>query len=64
MTTYSFITRIQVNDQPVALYLLSGVHAGQALFLDHVAILIDDDLYFEKAGSGDNTPFRWILLRA
>ena len=29
-------------------------------YLDHVAILVDDDLYLEKAGSGAETPFRLI----
>eukprot|EP00386_Alphamonas_edax_P010276 GDKI01033305.1.p1 GENE.GDKI01033305.1~~GDKI01033305.1.p1 ORF type:complete len:438 (+),score=62.16 GDKI01033305.1:71-1315(+) len=27
-------------------------------FLDHVAVYIDRDLYFERAGSGDGVPFR------
>lgn len=31
---------------------------GQSLYLDHVAILLDDDVYYEKSGSGDNVPFR------
>lgn len=31
---------------------------GQSLYLDHVAILIDDDVYYEKSGSGDKVPFR------
>ena len=40
---------------------------GQGLFLDHVAIYVDDDVYFEKAGAGDATPFRvtdWANLAA
>lgn len=40
---------------------------GQSLYLDHVAILIDDDLYYEKSGSGDNVPFRlgtWDMITA
>lgn len=32
--------------------------SGQDLYLDHVATLIDDDVYFEKSGSGDRVPFR------
>jgi len=28
------------------------------LYLDHVAVVLDKDLYYEKSGSGDNTPFR------
>jgi hypothetical protein len=31
---------------------------GQDLYLDHTAIVIDDDVYYEKSGSGDQTPFR------
>ncbi len=30
----------------------------QGLFLDHVAVLVDYDLYFEKSGSGDHVPYR------
>ncbi|KAL7490299.1 hypothetical protein ACHAW6_016076 [Cyclotella cf. meneghiniana] len=32
--------------------------SGSDLYLDHVATLIDDDVYFEKSGSGDRVPFR------
>jgi hypothetical protein len=32
--------------------------AEQSVFLDHVAIFIDDDLYYERAGAGDHVPFR------
>lgn len=32
--------------------------SGQDLYLDHVATLIDNDVYFEKSGSGDKVPFR------
>ena len=32
--------------------------SGTDLYLDHVATLIDDDVYFEKSGSGDKVPFR------
>jgi hypothetical protein len=32
--------------------------SGTDLYLDHVATLIDDDVYFEKSGSGDRVPFR------
>lgn len=28
------------------------------VYLDHVATLIDDDVYYEKSGSGDKVPFR------
>ena len=32
--------------------------SGTDLYLDHVATLIDDDVYYEKSGSGDRVPFR------
>ena len=35
-------------------------NAGEEMYLDHVAIFVDDDLYLEKAGSGAETPFRLI----
>ena len=38
---------------------------GQPLFLDHIAIVLDQDIYYEKSGSGSNTPFRvtdWVSL--
>lgn len=31
---------------------------GQGLYLDHVAVYLDEDLYFERSGSGDHVPFR------
>lgn len=39
--------------------------SGTDLYLDHVATCIDDDVYFEKSGSGDNVPFRlstWEMI--
>jgi hypothetical protein len=33
-------------------------HKTDEIYLDHVAIMIDQDLYFEKAGTGDQVPFR------
>jgi len=32
--------------------------SGEDLYLDHVATLIDEDVYYEKSGSGDTVPFR------
>lgn len=37
--------------------------AGEGIYLDHVATYIDEDLYFERSGSGDRVPFRlntWV----
>jgi hypothetical protein len=41
--------------------------SGTDLYLDHVATCIDEDVYFEKSGSGDNVPFRlstWNMITA
>ena len=32
--------------------------SGEDLYLDHVATCIDEDVYYEKSGSGDRVPFR------
>jgi hypothetical protein len=32
--------------------------SGTDLYLDHVATCIDEDVYYEKSGSGDKVPFR------
>lgn len=32
--------------------------SGTDLYLDHVATVLDDDVYYEKSGSGDRVPFR------
>eukprot|EP00980_Cylindrotheca_fusiformis_P022002 scaffold8881_cov73-Cylindrotheca_fusiformis.AAC.1 len=32
--------------------------SGEDLNLDHVATVIDEDVYYEKSGSGDKVPFR------
>ena len=37
--------------------LLWHMIRGQ-VYLDHVAIVLDDDVYYEKSGSGDTVPFR------
>lgn len=28
------------------------------MYLDHIVVVIDEDVFFERAGSGDNVPFR------
>ena len=41
--------------------------SGADLYLDHVATLIDEDVYYEKSGSGDKVPFRistWEMITA
>lgn len=32
--------------------------SSNRVYLDHVATLLDNDVYYEKSGSGDNVPFR------
>jgi len=44
-------------------YIHRHQNPGQPLSLDHVAVFIDADLYFEKSGAGDDTPFRLIDWR-
>jgi len=46
------------NLQPGDLILIWHKNQGVEPFLDHVAIFIDDDLYYEKSGTGDDVPFR------
>jgi hypothetical protein len=39
--------------------------SGTDLYLDHVATYIDNDLYYEKSGNGNNVPFRistWEMI--
>ena len=36
----------------------SNYNSDNNLYLDHVAVVLDKDIYYEKSGSGDNTPFR------
>jgi hypothetical protein len=41
--------------------------SGTDLYLDHVATCLDEDVYFEKSGSGDSVPFRvstWKMITA
>ena len=45
---------------PGDVLMLWHQNTGEEMYLDHVAILVDDDLYLEKAGSGAETPFRLI----
>jgi len=40
---------------------------GTDLYLDHVATCLDEDVYYEKSGSGDKVPFRlstWKMITA
>ncbi|MGB7416063.1 MAG: hypothetical protein WA902_17805, partial [Thermosynechococcaceae cyanobacterium] len=43
--------------------LLIQHRRGELTYLDHVVLVIDDQLFFEKAGTGDETPYRLIDLK-
>lgn len=51
--------KIQVNPQPGDIVLVYHQH-GNRTYLDHVALAVDQQLYFEKAGAGDDVPYRLI----
>ncbi len=42
--------------------LLIKHQLGDRTYLDHVALMVDDQIFFEKAGTGDNTPYRLVDL--
>jgi hypothetical protein len=44
--------------KPGDVILIWHQNQGVEAYLDHVAIFIDDDLYYEKSGTGDDVPFR------
>lgn len=45
--------------QPGDILLISHYH-GDREYLDHTVIVIDQGLYFEKAGAGDEVPYRFV----
>lgn len=46
--------------QPGDLILIWHKNPGDRPYLDHAAVFIDDDVYYERAGTGDSVPFRLI----
>ena len=59
--------RIQAGDVLLIWHKNPSTVSGTTLYLDHVATCLDDDVYFEKSGSGDNVPFRistWDMITA
>lgn len=44
--------------QPGDVLLVYHQNKGEPIYLDHAAIFVDNDLYFERAGTGDDVPFR------
>lgn len=51
--------KIQPYPQTGDIVLIYHQH-GHRTYLDHVALVIDPQLFFEKAGSGDHVPYRLI----
>jgi hypothetical protein len=47
------------GEQPGDILLISHRH-GDREYLDHAALVIDRDLYFEKAGAGNEVPYRLV----
>lgn len=42
--------------------LIQHQRAGRT-YLDHVALVVDDQIFFEKAGTGNDTPYRLVDLK-
>lgn len=51
--------KIQAHPQTGDIVLVYHQH-GNRTYLDHVALAVDQQLYFEKAGAGDDVPYRLI----
>jgi hypothetical protein len=57
--------KIQPGDVLLIWHRNPTTASGTDLYLDHVATCIDEDVYFEKSGSGDKVPFRlstWEMI--
>ncbi|WP_299403410.1 hypothetical protein [Acaryochloris sp. IP29b_bin.148] len=52
-------TQIQTHPQPGD-FVLVYHHHGPQTYLDHVALVVDQQLFFEKAGAGDHVPYRLV----
>ena len=51
--------------QPGDVLLIWHQNKGEPRYLDHIAVMLDDDVYFERAGTGEDVPFRvatWEML--
>lgn len=51
--------KIQSTPQPGDIVLVYHQH-GNRTYLDHVALAVDQQFFFEKAGAGDHVPYRLI----
>ena len=57
--------KIQAGDVLLIWHQNPSTTSGTDLYLDHVAIVLDKDVYYEKSGSGDKVPFRvstWDMI--
>jgi hypothetical protein len=59
--------KIKAGDVLLIWHTNPSTVSGTDLYLDHVATCLDDDVYYEKSGSGDKVPFRvstWQMITA
>lgn len=59
--------KLQAGDVLLIWHRNPSTTSGTDLYLDHVATFLDDDVYYEKSGSGDKVPFRvstWNMITA
>ena len=59
--------RLQGGDVLLLWHTIASSDRPNKVFLDHVVTCIDEDVYFEKSGSGDNVPYRisqWEMILA
>ena len=57
--------KIQAGDVLLIWHQNPATASGTDLYLDHVATVLDHDVYYEKSGSGDKVPFRistWDMI--
>eukprot|EP00584_Thalassiosira_punctigera_P013266 CAMPEP_0172566186 /NCGR_PEP_ID=MMETSP1067-20121228/110929_1 /TAXON_ID=265564 ORGANISM="Thalassiosira punctigera, Strain Tpunct2005C2" /NCGR_SAMPLE_ID=MMETSP1067 /ASSEMBLY_ACC=CAM_ASM_000444 /LENGTH=411 /DNA_ID=CAMNT_0013357233 /DNA_START=11 /DNA_END=1246 /DNA_ORIENTATION=- len=50
--------RLQGGDVLLLWHTIACSNRPNKVYLDHVVTCIDEDVYFEKSGSGDNVPYR------
>lgn len=58
---------VQAGDVLLIWHRNPSTTTGTDLYLDHVATYLDNDVYYEKSGSGDKVPFRvseWQMITA
>jgi hypothetical protein len=62
LTTLRQISRPAKYEQPGDILLLTHRH-GDREYLDHTVLVIDQNLFFEKAGTGDEVPYRFVAAQ-